>query len=390
MKILHVISSMNPKTGGVSQGLRNLNPYIMAEDIQVEVVCMDHENEDYQVNDQFVVYKIGKGKTSFGYNPKLCDWLVKHIEKYDYVVVHGLWQYHNYAVYKIIKKLEKTCKKTPKVAIMAHGMLDPYFQKAKNRKIKAIRNELIWRLTEKVAINKADALFFTCKEELLLAQKTFKGYSPKKEINIGFGIKDPPIFNLDMKSTFEQKCPGIKTKRYWLFISRIHPKKGVDILIDSYNKLTKENNLFPDLVIAGPVSSSYAKQMMEKAKNNSKIHFSGMLTGDSKWGAFYGCETYLLPSYQENFGIAIVEAMACKKPVVISKNINIWKEIEAGNGGWILNELNETNIYNTLFTISGLSDTEIIQKGNEAYETFQTDFNVKNRATFFVKALQEL
>jgi glycosyltransferase involved in cell wall biosynthesis len=115
-----------------------------------------------------------------------------------------------------------------------------------------------------------------------------------------------------------------------------------------------------------------------------------MLQGPEKWGAFYNCQAYLLPSHQENFGIAIVEAMACKKPVVISKNVNIWKEVQGGNGGLILNELNEAEIYNVLLAISCLSETQIIQKGVEAYETFQTNFNVQDRATVLLKVLNQL
>lgn len=389
MKILHVISSMNPKAGGVSQALRNLNPHILAEDIQVEVVCMDDKKEDYQLNDEFIIHKIGKGKTSFQYKPKLYSWLIEHITNYDYVAVHGIWQYHNYAVYKIIKRLKNNNQKTPKVIIMPHGMLDPYFQKATDRKIKALRNELVWLLTEKKAVNAADALFFTCEEELLLARTTFKGYLPMKEINVGFGIQKPPIFDVEMKTAFEQKCE-VHLKKYWLFISRIHPKKGVDVLIDAYAKMTSVNNLLPDLVIAGPVDSDYAQQMIKKANKNPQIHFPGMLSGNCKWGAFYGCEAYLLPSHQENFGIAIVEAMACKKPVLITKNINIWREIEVGNGGWILESVKNDSLERLLIEISGLTDIYLQSKGKNAFSIYENKFDVEECANVFIRALKNL
>lgn len=390
MKILHVITSMNPKTGGPSQGLRNLNPFIAEKFGQVEVVCMDEQNENYHLEDKFVIHKVGKGKTSFQYNPKLYNWLVEHLEYYEYVSVHGIWQYHNYAVYKAIKTLKNNNQRTPKVVIMAHGMLDPYFQKASTRKWKAIRNELVWRLTEKKAINAADALFFTCEEELLLARTTFKGYHPKKETNVGYGIQKPPVFTAEMKTAFEQMCPEVQAKKYWLFISRIDPKKGVDILIDVYNKLVEENHSMPELVIAGPVESTYAQQMIKKANNNPHIHFPGMLTEDSKWGAFYGCEAYILPSHQENFGIAIVEAMACRRPVLITKNINIWREIETGKGGWILETVNPDSLEQLLLVIVKQTDEELFNKGESAYETYSTKFNVEDCAGVFVNTLKNL
>ena len=63
-----------------------------------------------------------------------------------------------------------------------------------------------------------------------------------------------------------------------------------------------------------------------------------MLTGDAKWGALYGCEAFILPSHQENFGISVAEALACGKPVLISDQINIWREIEAGKAGFIAHD----------------------------------------------------
>jgi glycosyltransferase involved in cell wall biosynthesis len=60
-----------------------------------------------------------------------------------------------------------------------------------------------------------------------------------------------------------------------------------------------------------------------------------MLDGDSKWGAFYGCEAFVLPSHQENFGISAVEALACDKPVLISNKVNIWREIANDEAGFV-------------------------------------------------------
>jgi glycosyltransferase involved in cell wall biosynthesis len=390
MKILHVITSMNPKTGGPSQGLRNLSYYNLKLGLDVEVVCLDDVNEDYHVNDEVFIHKLGKGKTSFQYSPILLKWLIANIEKFDFVSVHGIWQYHNYAVYKAVQILKKNNKKVPKVVIMPHGMLDPYFQKAPDRKWKALRNELVWRLTEKRALNAADAMFFTCEEELLLARTTFKGYHPKKDVNVGYGIQKPPVYTPEMKTAFQEVCPQIKGKNYWLFISRIHPKKGIDLLIEAYIKLTDEKHSLPELVIAGPTDSAYAQQMEKKASKNIHIHFPGMLSGDSKWGAFYDCKAYLLPSHQENFGIAIVEAMACKKPVLITKNINIWREIQAGNGGWILEELNTDSLKKHLMNIAAQTDTALESKGENAFEIYKNKFDVEACAGEFVDTLKNL
>ena len=161
-------------------------------------------------------------------------------------------------------------------------------------------------------------------------------------------------------------------------------------MIDAYIKVTQENANVPDLVIAGPIDTAYAEEMVIKAKSNPKIHFSGMITSDSKWGAFYGCEAYVLPSHQENFGIAIVEAMACSKPVLISKNINIWREIDLGNGGWILDSVSVQNIQEQLKAIASQDEKSLVIKGKAAFETYANKFDVAVCSNQFVQTLKGL
>src|SRR5690606_8370043 len=108
---------------------------------------------------------------------------------------------------------------------------------------KALRNEIYWWLIEKKTVNQADGLLFTCQQELLLARETFKGYKPKQELNVGYGIQAPPAY------TEKSTPPALTDKSYWLFLSRIHPKKGVDLLIHAYKKLCLQYSSVPDLVI---------------------------------------------------------------------------------------------------------------------------------------------
>lgn len=390
MKILRVISSMHPSNGGPCQGIRNAIPYFQKAGITTEVVCMDDNTSNYPVRDDFTIYKVGNGKTSYQYQPELLKWLKSNILNYDFVIVHGLWQYHNLAVCKTIQSLQIKNKKIPKVIIMPHGMLDPYFQKAADRKWKALRNVLVWSFVEKKCINQADAVFFTCEEELRLAATTFKTYKPKKVFNVGYGIQKPPENKESLKEDFYKSYPEIKNKRYLLFLSRIHEKKGVDLLINAYNELYQKNKDLPDLVIAGPIASDYAQEMIKLSSHNPKIHFPGMLTGNVKWGAFYNCEAYLLPSHQENFGIAIVEAMACNKPVLITKNVNIWKEIHKGGGGWVVSMEENNGLKNNLSEIIEQSEEYLTAKGRKAFETYQNNFDIEICANKFIQTLKSI
>jgi glycosyltransferase involved in cell wall biosynthesis len=378
---------MNPKRGGVCQVLRNLNPYLIEKGIDVEIVSLDNNEDDFGIQDDFIIHRIGSGKTSYQYQPKLVKWLNDNILRFDYVIGHGLWQYPNYALNKVIKSLKKQNNKVPKVIVMPHGMLDPYFQKSPERKWKALRNEIVWSLIEKKCINQADIIFFTCNEEMRLAATTFTDYKPLKVANVGLGIQPPPDNTENFKEAFYNKCPKLKDERYFLFLSRIDEKKGVDLLINAYNELSEKNSDLPNLVIAGPLENEYAEEMVKLASNNQKIHFAGMLKDMAKWGAFYNCEAYLLPSHQENFGIAIVEAMACKKPVLITKNINIWSEIIKGDGGWIANLEEKNSLKNVLSDLLNHPKEELLVKGSNAFETYQNNFKIETCANNFIKTL---
>ncbi len=336
MKLLHIVPSMDPIRGGVCQAIRTLIFGLEAHSIINEVVTVDQTGINKLASDKFKIYELGPYKSSWFYSPKLLPWLKEHVNNYDVVILHGLWSYNVSACISVFRYK----KKIPKLFVMPHGMLDPYFQKSPDRKVKALRNLFFWNLFERTLINTiSDGLLFTCTKELELAETTFSNYQPKNVYNVGLGVASPPIYSQNMSDFFYQIVPNVSGKPFLLFLSRIQQKKGVDLLINSYNELSKKNLDLPNIVIAGPgLESDYGKSMVELASGNSNIHFSGMLTGEAKWGAFYNCDAFILPSHQENFGIAIVEALACSKPVLISNQVNIYKEIEESCAGLIEND----------------------------------------------------
>ncbi len=271
---------------------------------------------------------------------------------------------------------------------MPHGMLDPYFQRAEGRKLKAIRNVLYWKLIEGGVVNNADGLLFTAEEELQLAKTTFTPYYPKKEFvsRIGCG-KSTSLFAESMRKAFFEKCPKVQGRSYLLFLSRIHEKKGVDLLIRAYSEVyksfKKSNSEFPGLVIAGPdLDGAYGQSMQKLAMESDladSIYFPGMLTKDCKWGAFYGCDAFILPSHQENFGIAVVEALACGKPVLISNQVNIWREIEDSGGGIVADD-SLPGTQQLLSRWKELSRDAQLSLGINARHTFEKKFATESAA----------
>ena len=395
-RVLHVIDKMDPERGGVCQAVRTIALGLNGLGVHNEIVSLDANNAQFLNNDTLTIHALGPAENPWSFSKHLKPWLLKHLQRFHIVVVHGLWQYPSYAVYKTLSKLVNP----PKLYVMPHGMLDPYFQRATGRKLKAIRNIVYWALIEKHVINKANALLFTCEAEKQLASQPFKPYKPNATIVVGLGVETPPPFNNAMLDAFYTICPEIKSHRYLLFISRIHEKKGVDLLLHAYaktaelygNEAEALQNL-PKLVIAGPgLDTPYGKSIQDIVNNNAllkaNVFFPGMLKGDAKWGSFYGCEAFVLPSHQENFGIAVVEALACAKPVLISNQVNIWAEIKKTGAG-IVNTDTIMGTYDSLNMFLSLNSVEKSLYQQKAKQCFETYFAVEPAAKQFFNAISK-
>jgi len=388
---------MDPRSGGPCEGIRNVIPELESWGITHEVVCTDWLNAGYSNNDPFKTYAIGSKNPNCYFKKNLIPWLREHIPNYSLIVVHTLWGYHTYAVRKVVEQLKNEGKANhTKYYIMAHGMLDPYFQIAKHRRLKAIRNIIYWELVERKVINQAEGVLFTCEAERQLARLPFRKYNPKKEINVGYGIYPPPAKSDHCSEVFLGKIKKTNNSvNYILFLSRINIKKGVDLLVEAYAKILASSDIhtIPDLVIAGPgIDSEFGAKILNRVKSddklNRKIHFPGMLTGDAKWGAFYGCEAFILPSHQENFGVAVVEALACKKVVLITNKINIHKEIENDKAGMVESD-DEIGIYSLLDKWLKLDDKEKNKMSENTFDCFQKHFTIKNAALQLKKLYEE-
>lgn len=380
---------MNPTQGGPAQGIRNSIPEMSRLDIINHVVCFDLGTEEYCDKDNFKIFYLGPSKGPYSYSRKLGSWLKRNLLNYDIVIIHGLWLYNSYGTYRIWQIMKTKGHKVPKLYIMPHGMLDPYFQKAPDRKIKALRNSIFWYLFEKRVINGADGVLFTCQRELELAQSTFSGYSPKNQINVTYGIQPPPEFDSEMHEAFLKKSGLMNGEPYILFLSRIHMKKGVDLLINAYLKIKSEIHFkIPRLVIAGPINSNYTNELMISVQGRDDIIFTDMLQGKSKWGAIYLCEAFILPSHQENFGIAVVEALACGKPVLITDKVNIYKEILDAEAG-LVNQDTEKGIGEMLLEWFKLSLKKKDEMSDNATQVYRDKFSIENSVKETVYQLEK-
>jgi len=400
MKTLHVIGSMDPVSGGPCQGLRNSIPSLLENGFNNEVLTFDSPANKPPTLDVFPIHQLGPANNAWRYSAQFHPWMLANLPKFNIVLIHGLWLYTSYATWKaVIQQRRFHNSSNPKLFLMSHGMLDPWFQRHPSRRLKAWRNWLYWKVIEKHVVNGVDSLLFTCEQELLLARETFSGYQPKREINVGYGVIEPPAETAEMDAAFRATTPELNGRPYLLFLSRIHPKKGVDLLLKAYASVLRNGTIerplpetgrgepigmgglrreVPDLVVAGPIDSEYARQMIGLATElrlSDRVHFPGMLSGDAKWGAFYGCEAFVLPSHQENFGIAVAEALACSKPVLISNQVNIWREIESSGAGIVAQDTEQGTIQ-LLERWCAMSGLEKVSIGLKARACYRQHFDI--------------
>lgn len=391
MKLLHLVASLDPQQGGVCQAVRTMIAGLAEQGVANEVATLDAPDAAWRAGaaDPFTVHTLGPGRTSWGYSDQLIPWLSNNLPLYNGVILHGLWQYPGYALRKAMQRLlAHPAAVAPRVFVMPHGMLDPYFQRAEGRRIKALRNQLYWQLIEKTVVNQATGLLFTCETERRLAHEPFPAYRPRQERIVSLGVAEPLAYVPAMQTAFRARCPELVDRPYLLFLSRLHDKKGVDLLLQAYVQLAAANPAaVPALVVAGPgLDTPYGQQMQQLAAGVPTVFFPGMLSGDAKWGAFYGCDAFVLPSHQENFGIAVAEALACGKPVLISDQVNIYQEIVAGEGGLVAPDT-LAGTQQLLATWTGMTSAAQQAMSQRARQVYLNNFAVKSATTKLLAAL---
>lgn len=331
MKILRSIHTVNPALGGPIESVKQSSAALARRGHKVEIVSLDAPGDPW-VNDAPVpVHALGPGRGSYGYTPHFSDWIAERRVSYDAVIVHGLWQYSSFGVWRALAGT------TTPYFVFPHGMLDPWFKRA--YPLKHLKKLLYWPWGEYRVLRDAAAVLFTSEEERRLARQSF-GLYRCHEVVVNYGTAAPA--NLEAaRRVFFEAFPKLRDRRFLLFLGRLHEKKGCDLLIEAFSEVRKSEASGPiHLVMAGPsADDDYLGRLQQMASGvGDAIIFPGMLTGDVKWGALSAAEAFALPSHQENFGIAVAEALACGTPVLISNKVNIWREIEADGAGYVEND----------------------------------------------------
>lgn len=368
MRLLHTIHSLSAEGGGPAEALMRLTESAHALQVfESEVVSLDSPSQPYLRTDRVPVHVLGPAFGKYGFTSRLYPWLIENLPRFEGVVVHGLWQYESLAVWR-------ACHHRLPYVVFPHGMLDPWFGRA--YPLKHLKKVLYWHALQHRILRDAAAVLFTASLEAELAATAFQP-NEWTSVVVPFGTAAPAGDRSRQIEEFEAACPGVRGRAFVLFLGRLHPKKGCDLLIEA---VARYSGTFPatHLVMAGPDELGYRAKLAALAEGlgvGDRVQFPGMLRGDAKWGAFYAAEVFALPSHQENFGIAVAEALACGTPVLISNKVNIWREIAEDEVGLI----DEDNIEGTLRLLQRWSSLPTVEKAAMAARcrtTFERRFNI--------------
>jgi glycosyltransferase involved in cell wall biosynthesis len=326
VRILHCIGSVDPKTGGPIEGIRQRQAVLAGWGHEVEACSLDDPRAPYLEGFPFPVHALGPGVGPFAYTRRLLPWLLEHAGGFGAVVVNGIWQYHSLAVRSAMRRIGKP------YWVFTHGMLDPWFNEA--YPLKRLKKNLYWRWGEYRVLRDAEAVAFTTEEEKILARRSFRPYRVREAV-VSYGTGGPDVGRDEALPAFYAACPAVEGRRFLLFLSRIHEKKGCDLLLRSF---ARAQDASLDLVVAGPDQQGLAAGLASEAQAlgvGGRVHFPGMLRGAAKWGAFMAADAFVLPSHQENFGIVVAEALAAGTPVLLSNKVNVWREVVEDGAGLV-------------------------------------------------------
>ena len=329
MKVTHFISSLDTRGGGPSVALEGLTKAQVACGMEVSVVATLRPGEDLERVERMRnagthVTTIGPVNGPLSRHPDLIHEVVKSIGTTNVAHLHGMWEQ--------VQHLAARSAYTAKVPyfIRPCGMLDPWSLRQSR-----YRKKLFLFLRVRKNLNRAAAMHFTTSTERdLAAPLRLRPPSIVEPNGVGFS-EEGSFSSQDLRERFNLGPGPIA-----LFFSRLHPKKGIDVLIDAFERVIKRWDAtampHPTLLLAGPDEAGTQAKIESRLSALSCrpfVKFTGLLEGKDKQMALQGSDLFVLPSHQENFGIAVVEALAEGTPVLISDQVNIYSEIvDAGVG----------------------------------------------------------
>jgi glycosyltransferase involved in cell wall biosynthesis len=324
--ILHVIPAIAPRYGGPSAAMIGMCEALRSLNVSTLVVTTDADGggrldvTDGEVQDYEGVPTLffpRQASEAYKFSAPLARWLKSHVRDFDVAHVHAVFSHSSIAA-------ARACLNAGVPYVLRPlGTLDPW---SLNRH--RLRKQLLIRFGAGRLLAGAAAMHYTTDDERRRAERGLP-WLPRAAV-IPLGVNE----TLFAGTTRTNASP------YILALCRLDPKKGVDLLIQAFHDVVAREAAGEwRLVIAGDGDAGYVSKLRDAASNGparSRIAFEGWVTGDARLSVLRHAGLFVLPSSQENFGVAIVEALACGVPAIVSPEVNIATDIDASQAGWIL------------------------------------------------------
>lgn len=317
MRVLHVVPSLNPVYGGPSRVVPDLADALAATDIEVDILTTiedDTKHAPHVLDNKVRVFSVSRTPRSgsFMYSRRLKQWLYQHANDYAVFHIHTLFAYPTFAASRVAQAVKRPYILTP------HGMLEPWCLAHKSWKKRPYM-----QLIESRTLKRAARIHALTAEE----NRNIKALdSTLKTFVLPNGIKLKEFDSLPSAQDFTDRFPQTKGKTIVLFLGRIDPKKGLDLLVEAFAAATNyTQSRDACLVIAGPDLVNYRSEietLCAEREITDKVIWTGMLNGKLKLAALAACDIFALPSRSEGFSVAILEAMAAGCAVIMSDACN--------------------------------------------------------------------
>jgi glycosyltransferase involved in cell wall biosynthesis len=311
MNIVHVTSWLSRSGGGIPPVIWALARETNQRGLVTSVVGLNDEWVKDDCKNGSVEFAAGEvvGPKTFGFSPGLKRQLEARVQSPGVIHSHGLWMYPGLAARKCAGK------KDSRLVISPHGMLEPWALYHSGWKKK-----LAERLFESKNLQQADCLHALCRAEA----ENFRRYGLKNPVAIIPNGVDLAELEQQPGDAFLEKFPATKGRRRILFLSRLHPKKGLENLLQAWRKMASD---FKDwqLLIAGNGEPAYENDLKVLSGDlipNKSVLFLGPTYGQDKKQTLAAADVFVLPSFSEGFSMAILEAAAAGLPVLLTPECN--------------------------------------------------------------------
>jgi len=390
MKILHIVSSYWPafEFGGPITSVHFLNRWLVKNGLDITVYTTNaglRGREDVVLKKETIIdgvkiyYFPYYGYVHWTFSPALFWALAKNIKKFDLIHITGVWNFPVSAAAFWTRFYRKP------YIISSRGSL----MKEPLEKKSSLKKKIYLVLFSKKDLKFASAIHFTVEQE---KEEYLKASLPlKKAIVIPNGL-DAEEFNTITRDSIEfRKKFGIAAdKKIILFLSRLNWKKGLDTLIPAFSEVLKKEPKAV-LVLAGPDDEGYKKNIQLLITNyqlQDNIIFTGMLVGEDKVAVFQESSVFVLPSYSENFGQVVVEAMYFGLPVIITKNVGISPSVIRAEAGLVIDK-DENQLAEAILKI--LENPELRRKmGQKGKKLVETEFSSEKVAENWIEEYNNL